>query len=221
MPLDLTDATSTLGQLMAWCRQTSSHYLSQCWPRSISSYSVTRLQCVELSHVFDPSDLTTINTNLVMNKFHCNSHKSSWNICVKYTIHLIKYAHGLQFVGFLCDPVDISVKSLAPGYHTIEVVPVKLSWRIRVNNSYQDIANINLKAWSKSQLNRICYNCQIYYALFGAQLVPSQDWTLSAWFSCIIKTDFCYSKISEFNRKTPCIRLFLSLVIYVVRNKEF
>ena len=34
MPLDLTDK-STLVQVMAWCRQATSHCLSQCWPRSI------------------------------------------------------------------------------------------------------------------------------------------------------------------------------------------
>ena len=33
MPQHLTDHWSTLVQLMAWCRQATSHYLSQCWPR--------------------------------------------------------------------------------------------------------------------------------------------------------------------------------------------
>ena len=36
MQLDLTDDKSTLVQVMAWCRQATSHYLSQCWPRSMS-----------------------------------------------------------------------------------------------------------------------------------------------------------------------------------------
>ena len=31
-PLDLTDDKSTLVQVIAWCRQATSHYLSQCWP---------------------------------------------------------------------------------------------------------------------------------------------------------------------------------------------
>ena len=31
---------------MAWCRQATSHYLSQCWPRSLSPYGVTRPQWV-------------------------------------------------------------------------------------------------------------------------------------------------------------------------------
>ena len=33
---------------MAWCRQAASHYLSQCWPRSLSPYGVTRPQWVNL-----------------------------------------------------------------------------------------------------------------------------------------------------------------------------
>ena len=31
---------------MAWCRQATSHYLSQCWPRSLPPYDVTRPQRV-------------------------------------------------------------------------------------------------------------------------------------------------------------------------------
>ena len=42
MSLDFTDDQSTLVQVMAWCRQATSHYLSQCWPRSLSPYGVTR-----------------------------------------------------------------------------------------------------------------------------------------------------------------------------------
>ena len=34
MPQNPIDGESTLGQVMAWCRQATSHYLSQCWPRS-------------------------------------------------------------------------------------------------------------------------------------------------------------------------------------------
>ena len=39
--------SSTLVQVMAWCCQAPSHYLSQCWHRSISPYEVTRLQGVK------------------------------------------------------------------------------------------------------------------------------------------------------------------------------
>ena len=47
MSLDFTDDQSTLVQVMAWCRQATSHYLSQCWPRSPSPYGITRPQWVK------------------------------------------------------------------------------------------------------------------------------------------------------------------------------
>ena len=42
MPLNLTNDKSTLVQVMAWCHKTTSHYMSQCWPSSMTSYGVTR-----------------------------------------------------------------------------------------------------------------------------------------------------------------------------------
>ena len=46
MSLDLTDDKSTLVQVMAWCHRATSHYLSQCWPRSVSPCGVSRPQWV-------------------------------------------------------------------------------------------------------------------------------------------------------------------------------
>ena len=46
MPQDLTDDKSTLVQVMTWCHQATSHYLSQCWPRSLSPNGITRPQWV-------------------------------------------------------------------------------------------------------------------------------------------------------------------------------
>ena len=45
--LDFIDDKSTLVQVMAWCHQATSHYLSQCWLRSMSPYGVTRPQWVK------------------------------------------------------------------------------------------------------------------------------------------------------------------------------
>ena len=45
-PRDLTDVKPTFVQVMAWCRQATSHYLSQCWTRSMSPYGITRPQWV-------------------------------------------------------------------------------------------------------------------------------------------------------------------------------
>ena len=45
MSLDFnTDNQSTLVTVMAWCHQATSHYLSQCWPRSLLPYGITRPQ---------------------------------------------------------------------------------------------------------------------------------------------------------------------------------
>ena len=44
IPMDFTDGKSTLVQVMAWCHQATSHYLSQCWPRSLLPYGITRPQ---------------------------------------------------------------------------------------------------------------------------------------------------------------------------------
>ena len=46
MPQNPSGDKSTLVQVMAWCRQATSHYLSQCCPRSLSPYGVTRPQWV-------------------------------------------------------------------------------------------------------------------------------------------------------------------------------
>ena len=47
MSLGLTDDKSTLVQVMAWCRQATSHYLNQCWPRSPTPNGITRPQWVK------------------------------------------------------------------------------------------------------------------------------------------------------------------------------
>ena len=41
---------SMLVQVMAWCRQATSHYLRQCWLRSMSPYVITRPQWVNFIH---------------------------------------------------------------------------------------------------------------------------------------------------------------------------
>ena len=51
MSLDLTHDMSTLVQVMVWCHQATSHYLSQCWPRFVLPYGVIRPQWVNSSNV--------------------------------------------------------------------------------------------------------------------------------------------------------------------------
>ena len=69
MSWDLSADKSTLVQVMAWCRQAPSHYLSQCWPRSISPYGISRLQWVNLS--FDPHAIFS-GGEIHITRSHCN-----------------------------------------------------------------------------------------------------------------------------------------------------
>ena len=47
MPQYLTDDKSALVLVMACCCQATSHYLSQCWPSSLSWYAISRPQWVQ------------------------------------------------------------------------------------------------------------------------------------------------------------------------------
>ena len=60
--LYLTADKSTLVQVMTWCPEAASHYLSKCRPRSMSTYGVTRPQWV--------NKLFVIFTTLISLSFH-------------------------------------------------------------------------------------------------------------------------------------------------------
>ena len=66
MPEDLIDSQSTLVQVMAWCHQAKSYYLSQCWPRSMLLYGLSRPRWVKVSDTFvayqDPCDMVLVHS---------------------------------------------------------------------------------------------------------------------------------------------------------------
>ena len=71
---------------MAWCRQATSHYQSQCWPRSLSPYGVIRPSWVK--HNFKTKTLTNhhdvllmLNCNMFCSVFdrHYNTNRSCQN----------------------------------------------------------------------------------------------------------------------------------------------
>ena len=65
MLLDPVDDKSTLVEVMAWCRQATSHYLSQCWPRSVLPNGVTRPQWDNIrSKVITESEIITHSSHL-------------------------------------------------------------------------------------------------------------------------------------------------------------
>ena len=77
MPLYLTDDKSTLVQLMAWCRQATSHYLSQCWPRPMSPCGVTRHQWVKLKCLLWKVKHIPTNPTRYFYEYHVNILKMS------------------------------------------------------------------------------------------------------------------------------------------------
>ena len=48
--LEHTDDKSTLVQVMAWCRQATSHYLNQCWPKSHATWHQWAKICDSVLH---------------------------------------------------------------------------------------------------------------------------------------------------------------------------
>ena len=69
MPQDLTDDKSPQVQVMAWCHQAASHYLSWCWLRSMLPYG----------------------------NVHCWLKAASF-IAIQITIFLVKHLHSSSFV---------------------------------------------------------------------------------------------------------------------------
>ena len=66
MSQDLTDDKSTLVQVMAWCRQATSHHLNQWWPRSLSPYGVARIQWVKYVRVCVMQSCENLTQNILM-----------------------------------------------------------------------------------------------------------------------------------------------------------
>ena len=74
MSLDFTNDQSTLVQVMAWCRHATSHYLSQCWPRSLSPF----LHCYVPYPLFQFLEFLFAKFGLICNRqkkqvFMCNT----------------------------------------------------------------------------------------------------------------------------------------------------
>ena len=94
--LDHTYDKSTLVQVMAWCHQATSHYLSQCWPRSLSQYGVTRPQWVNSGWFI-----------VLLSQCHWNKSRSIW---VKSTYNIPKQSKtNANHVHNSCDALDFTV----------------------------------------------------------------------------------------------------------------
>ena len=102
MLLDLTYEKSTLVQVMAWCRQATSHYLSQCWPRSLSPHGVTRPQWVNILTLYRYIS-TIVSSQFILSVSHIiytDSVLTVTNISFK---HYIVAWNGLYHLNYFCE----------------------------------------------------------------------------------------------------------------------
>ena len=78
------DDKSTLVQVMAWCHQATSHYLSQCWPRFMLPYGVPRPQWVNTTYAFNDIKfkfVIDIYMHQMKNNTECNILHSHYHVC--------------------------------------------------------------------------------------------------------------------------------------------
>ena len=98
---------------MAWCRQATSHYLSQCWPISLSPYDVTRPQWANIiaKKTFSSMNIRFernafffqrrifISTEILLNIQHLISHGLRlkwWQTNCMYWMNSAQYQHHLN-----------------------------------------------------------------------------------------------------------------------------
>ena len=134
MPLDFTDVESTLVQVMAWRRQATSHYLTQCWPRSMSPNDVTRPQWVkshcqaladtsslDFTNLFEISGLSCeINLDIMsfeIHQFFCSTFQTFAYIFIsKHLSSMIMNMEGICYI-FLLNPQLKYVSQILIGWN--------------------------------------------------------------------------------------------------------
>ena len=94
---------SKLAQVMAWCRQATSHYLSQCWPRSLSPYGVTRLQSVDSWRHRSGSTLAQVMASHLTAPSHCIKRSGS-TLARVMTSCMTAPSHYIKKIGINIDP---------------------------------------------------------------------------------------------------------------------
>ena len=91
MPWNLTNDKSRLIQVMAWCRQATSHYLSQCWLSSLSPYGVTRPQWVNVYYVLWYCAENNLAIIYRLYQIHIMCYQVIWDLCFYHICALFFY----------------------------------------------------------------------------------------------------------------------------------
>ena len=106
---DLNEGKSTLVQVMARCRQATSHYLNQCWHGSLPPYGVIRPHWVNLN------DISTF----------CCSMNYSWRFAIGFP-SLFKRLMHLFITSYI--PTLISILISKPAEYISQYFIKTISW---------------------------------------------------------------------------------------------
>ena len=169
MSLDLNDDKATLVQVMAWCYQATSHYLSQCWPRFMLSYAVT-------SH----NELTDTRSipYMLMPWFHVNIHDKHLscsglinNLIISMTVnhvrhaqYIFKHSNIIIFIFIKCflnvTQTETHIVSVALWYANL--VPIKHQAIIQTYRMYNNMFFVNTVQCRYNAVNFLHYPCNRY-----------------------------------------------------------
>ena len=127
LSLDFTDDKLTLVQVMAWCRQATSHYLSQYWPKFMLPCGVTRPQWVnggllKLSIKFSTRDVLNFQNYLLYHLNHIHIWQESWQLngfssCqtwMPYSIHNYHFGNPAKPVEIIEPRILVKVQFRGP-----------------------------------------------------------------------------------------------------------
>ena len=97
MSLYLTDYKSTLVQVMAWCPQATSHYLHQCWPRSMSHMvSLGHNELKQMKYNF--SNLNSFIAEKVFQPIYCQDAAIMYDVLVSFKMKvMLHYTSSKQY----------------------------------------------------------------------------------------------------------------------------
>ena len=152
MPQNLTDDKSTVVQLMAWCHQATSHYLSQCWPSFVpaSLHDIIKPQWVKYRLI---SPISSRLTSLELKRAVIWLPQCQWSNPEEYRSNTWKYNHNKQIKQYNFPGVsDAALKDhmnplrainlLAPGGfdYTLKLVNFKLISTINILSIFCEIA---------------------------------------------------------------------------------
>ena len=140
MPWDFTDDKSTLVQVKAWCLQATSHYLSQCWPSSMSPYGVTKPQWVKESLQ------------------HHMAHGVIWGWCTyihQWTAHLL---HCKTIIMTALQPYQSSLEASKPVQFKAFISGYKTDVILSVS-----VLNIHIWHFNINVLHGYWFSCKLWF----------------------------------------------------------